>query len=115
MDALLKDLWAEIHELGFFVVGIELFIELIILELIILLRMSEFSNDQLTDSPSTVPDYDYFIDESLCDSINNVDAVTTVSRQLLLHVMSYVNTTSNNRLICFECFRKLEVGYDGGQ
>lgn len=45
MDALLKDLWAEIHELGFFVVGIELFIELIILELIILLRMSEFSND----------------------------------------------------------------------
>ena len=69
-------------------------------------------NEQLTDDPTTVPDYDYFVDESLCDSINQVNNANSISRSLLVQVLGYVNNSQSNHLVCFECFRKLEVGMD---
>ena len=55
---------------------------------------------------TAVPDYDYFIDESLCEKINRV-STTGVDPSLLIEIATRANNTEENVFLCFECFRSL--------
>ena len=61
---------------------------------------------------TAVPDYDYFIDESLCEKINRV-STTGVDPSLLIEIATRANNTEENVFLCFECFRSLNVSIDG--
>ncbi|KAK8821230.1 hypothetical protein WA538_005858, partial [Blastocystis sp. DL] len=78
-DVALNDVWKEIRAMGFFII---------------------------TDDVMAVPDYDYFIDESLCEKINRV-STTGVDPSLLIEIATRANNTEENVFLCFECFRSL--------
>ena len=61
---------------------------------------------------AAVPDYDYFIDESLCEKINLVSSASGVDSSLFIEIATRANNTEENAFLCFECFRSLNVGAD---
>ena len=56
---------------------------------------------------SIVPNYDFFIDESLCSLLQGVSASTGISYSLLKNFIQTVNASNPEILFSLECFRTL--------